>query len=99
MTRIRCAGNINLHFKLTHYRIFGLSFAVTAILWAEGARRITAAESGLLGGAETPFAMVFAWVFLTEIPPLTTMIGGAVVLAAVFWQAFRDAGVVNSSAR
>lgn len=36
---------------------FGASFALSSILWTEGARLIPAAESGLLGSAEVPFAM------------------------------------------
>ena len=78
---------------------FGLSFAVASILWTEGARRIAAAEAGLLAGGETPFAIVFAWIFLVEFPPVATLIGGAIVLGAVFWRAFRDARDFSSSAR
>lgn len=63
--------------------LFGLSFAVAAILWTEGTRLIPAAESGLLGSAETPFAVLFAWLLLAELPPAASFLGGAVVLAAV----------------
>lgn len=79
--------------------VFGLSFAVASIMWTEGARRIAAAEAGLLAGGETPFAIVFAWIFLAEFPPVATLIGGAIVLGAVFWRAFRDARDFSSSAR
>ena len=70
--------------------LYGLSFAVAAILFTEGARRIPAAETGLYGGAETPFAVVFAWTFLSEWPPRATLIGGAIVMAAVFWRGWND---------
>ncbi|RUV09390.1 DMT family transporter, partial [Mesorhizobium sp. M5C.F.Ca.IN.020.32.2.1] len=69
---------------------FGMSFALASILWTEGARLIPAAESGLLGSAEVPFAILFAFVFLAEVPPAASMIGGAIVLCAVFAHAGRD---------
>jgi len=70
--------------------VFGLSFALASVLWTEGARLIPAAESGLLGSAEVPFAILFAFLFLAEIPPAASMIGGAIVLSAVFAHAGRD---------
>ncbi|RWO63018.1 MAG: DMT family transporter [Mesorhizobium sp.] len=69
---------------------FGTSFALASILWTEGARLIPAAESGLLGSAEVPFAILFAFLFLAEVPPAASMIGGAIVLCAVFAHAGRD---------
>ncbi len=70
--------------------LFGLSFALAVVLWTEGTRRLPAAESGLLGTAETPFAILLAWLVLSELPPTASLIGGAVVLAAVFAHAGRD---------
>lgn len=69
---------------------FGLSFAIASVMWTEGSRLIPAAEAGLLGSAEVPFAVFFGWILLAEIPPLATIVGGAVVLAAVLWHAIRD---------
>jgi drug/metabolite transporter (DMT)-like permease len=69
---------------------FGASFALASVLWTEGARRIPAAEAGLLGSAEVPFAVLFGWLFLTELPPGMSFAGGAVVLAAVFAHAGHD---------
>jgi drug/metabolite transporter (DMT)-like permease len=69
---------------------FGASFALASVLWTEGSRLIPAAESGLLGSAEVPFAILFAFLFLPEIPPAASIAGGAVVLAAVFAHAGRD---------
>src|SRR3546814_5371528 len=43
--------------------LFGLSYAAALILWTEGTKLVTAAESGFLGTAETPFAMLLAWIF------------------------------------
>lgn len=69
---------------------FGCTFALGAILWTEGARLIPAAESGLLGTAEVPFAVFFAWLFLAEVAPAASLLGGLVVLAAVFAHAGSD---------
>ena len=69
---------------------FGITYAFALILWTEGAKLITAAESGLLGSAEVPFAVVFSWLILAELPPPATFIGGSVVLVAVAVYAMRD---------
>ena len=70
--------------------LFGLSFAVAVVLWTEGTKLIPASESGLLGTAETPFAILLAWLVLAELPPLASFVGGGIVLAAVFAHALRD---------
>jgi drug/metabolite transporter (DMT)-like permease len=62
---------------------FGASYALAVILWTEGTRLVTAAESGLIGTAEVPLAILFGLLFLAEIPPWASFTGGAVVLAAV----------------
>jgi drug/metabolite transporter (DMT)-like permease len=70
--------------------VFGTSFAIAVILWTEGARLIPASEAGLIGSAEVPFAILFAWLILSELPPAASLIGGAVVLGAVFAHAGLD---------
>lgn len=67
--------------------VFGLVFAGATVLWIEGTRLIPAAESGLLGSAETPVAIAMAWVILNETPPLASIIGAAIVLATVLLHA------------
>lgn len=69
---------------------FGLSFAIATILWTEGGRLLPAAEAGLLGASEIPMAMLFAWLILAEAPPLQSIVGGGIVLAAVLAHAGRD---------
>ncbi|MEO1192500.1 MAG: DMT family transporter [Pseudomonadota bacterium] len=64
---------------------FGLVFALAAVTLAEGARRIAAAEAGLLSALETPLAPLWAWLLLAELPPQATWIGGSLVMAAVLW--------------
>jgi len=68
---------------------FGFTFACAVVLWTEGARLIPASEAGVLGAAEVPFAILFAWMFLAELPPALSVAGGAVVMAAVILHALR----------
>lgn len=71
--------------------LFGLAFALAVILWTEGTRKISAAESGLVGSAETPFAIFFAWLILAELPPTASLVGGVVILVAVLAHAIQGA--------
>lgn len=64
----------------------GMAFFVT------GARMIPAAFAALLGTAETMLSPVWVAIFHHEIPGLETVIGGAIVLAALLaylWSALR----------
>lgn len=79
--------------------MFGASFAIAVILWTEGTRLIPAAESGLLGSAETPFAILLAWLVLSELPPTASFVGGTIVLMAVVGHAGRDLRDIERDAR
>lgn len=63
--------------------LFGFSFATAVILWTEGTRLVSAADSALVGTSETPFAILLAWFVLAELPPLASFIGGGIALATV----------------
>lgn len=69
---------------------FGLSFATAIILLTEGLKLITATKAGLLGTVEVPIAIFLAWVFLAEVPPFTSFVGGLLILAAVVWHTVSD---------
>ncbi|MEM7272840.1 MAG: DMT family transporter [Actinomycetota bacterium] len=69
---------------------FGLVFAAATVLWIEGTKLIPAAESGLLGSAETPIAIALAWIVLSEVPPLASGIGAIVVLFTIVAHASLD---------
>ena len=71
---------------------FGVSYAFAVILWIEGTMRVTATESGLLGTAELPLAVFFAWLFLFERPPLASLAGGLIVLGAVLFHTMAGSG-------
>jgi drug/metabolite transporter (DMT)-like permease len=70
--------------------LFGLTFSSAVILFTEGARLLPVADTALIGTMDVPFAAGFAWVFLNEIPPPATILGGLVVVAAVALQAVGD---------
>lgn len=70
--------------------VFGLVFAGATVLWIEGTKLIPAAESGLLGSAETPIAIGMAWIILSEAPPLASVIGAAIVLVTILVHARPD---------
>ena len=69
---------------------FGITFAFAVVLWTEGTRLIPATEAGVLGSAEVPFAILFAGIFLAELPPAPSIAGGALVLGAVVFHALRS---------
>ncbi len=77
--------------------LFGVSFAIAVVLWTEGTKLISASEAGLLGSAETPFAIILAWILLSELPPLASFVGGAIVLVAVIAHAARDIAQARTS--
>ena len=63
---------------------FGLVFAVASVTMAEGARRLPAAETALISALETPLAPLWAYLVLSELPGQASVIGGAIILFAVF---------------
>lgn len=70
--------------------LFGLVFAAASVLMIEGARRLPAAEVGLLGSVETPVAIALAALLLSEVPPIASVIGSLIVLAAVLQHAWLE---------
>ena len=63
---------------------FGLVFSVASVTLAEGARRLPASEAALISAIETPLAPVWAFLLFTEYPAESTILGGIIILAAVF---------------
>ena len=53
------------------------------MLMVRAARRLAAAELALLGLLEIVFGVLWAWLFADETPPLPTLLGGLLVLAAL----------------
>ncbi|MEP5152814.1 DMT family transporter, partial [Planktotalea sp.] len=64
--------------------VFGLVFAVAAIALVEGARRVPAAQAALISILETPLAPIWALLILSEVPSFEALIGGVIIIVAVF---------------
>jgi len=63
---------------------FGLGpMTLGMMLYIMGSALIPAALSALIGTAEAPIGALWAWVGVGEVPAVTTMIGGAIVLSSV----------------
>lgn len=65
--------------------LFGLTFAVAAVALSMGARFLPAAETALLSGLETPLAPILAFLVLSEMPSIASMVGGAMIMAALLY--------------
>ena len=57
------------------------------LLVMSGARFVPAAQVSILALLEVVLAPIWVWIFVHEVPSATTLIGGAVVLAGVIYQA------------
>jgi len=53
-------------------------------LYVFGSRRVPAAEATLIAALEVPLTPFWVWLLLNEAPPPQTLLGGMVVLAALF---------------
>lgn len=64
--------------------LFGTTqFGLGLILLTVGSRMVSATESALINTLEVPFAALWVWLAFSEVPAVTTMVGGVVVCAAV----------------
>jgi drug/metabolite transporter (DMT)-like permease len=64
--------------------IFGASnMGLGLILFTSGARLIPAAQTALIGVLDAPLAPIWVWLAFGEVPKLSTIVGGSVVLFAV----------------
>ena len=74
---------------------FGLIFAVALVTLQEGARRLPSGEAALISSLETPLAPLWAWVILSELPALMTVIGGGIILIAIIGSQLLNANSVD----
>jgi drug/metabolite transporter (DMT)-like permease len=66
--------------------VFGtVTMGLGMALFTVGARRIPSAQAALVGALESPLAPLWVWLAFAEVPPTTTFIGGALILAALAW--------------
>ena len=62
--------------------------AVSFICITIGSRTVESATVGLLMLMETLCAPIWVWLFLSEIPPISVFIGGAVIVSAIILKSF-----------
>jgi drug/metabolite transporter (DMT)-like permease len=62
------------------------SIALAFFLFLAGARRIPAAETGLITTLEVPLSPIWVYLLFGENPGLAAIVGGAIVFLAVVWQ-------------
>ena len=58
--------------------------AIGLVLYATWSRKIPAAEATLIAALEVPFTPLWVWIFLGEVPSETVLLGGAIVMLALF---------------
>jgi drug/metabolite transporter (DMT)-like permease len=58
--------------------------ATGLVLYAIWSRKIPAAEATLIAALEVPFTPIWVWLFLGEFPSGAVLIGGAIVMVALF---------------
>lgn len=64
--------------------LFGaVNFALALPLFVAGARRLPAIETALISSMDAPLAPLWVWLFVGETPAGSTLVGGAIVFAAV----------------
>ena len=67
--------------------LFGFTSNVLGFfLFIAGVRRMPPAEAGLIATIEILLAPLWVWLIFSEDPGTATLIGGAIVLAAVLFQ-------------
>ena len=59
------------------------------VAFTAGSRHLPAADLALLAQTEVVLSPVWAWLVIGEVPAFWTLVGGAMVLAAVTLQALR----------
>lgn len=74
---------VNGH-ELVLLAVFGIvNFAIGLPLFTLGARLLPPIETALIGAVDAPLAPLWVWLALSESPGMSTLIGGAIVFAAV----------------
>jgi drug/metabolite transporter (DMT)-like permease len=70
--------------QLVNLALFGVtSFGLGLVLYTLGARYLPPARSALISTLELPLAPLWVWLAFDQAPAPTTVVGGAIVLAAV----------------
>jgi drug/metabolite transporter (DMT)-like permease len=71
---------------MAHLALFGIcQMGLGLVLLTFGMRRVPATRAALIGLLDTPLAPLWVWLAFSEVPPLLTLLGGAIVMTAVVW--------------
>jgi drug/metabolite transporter (DMT)-like permease len=77
--------------KLAVLASFGLFHSLLGFtMFLLGSARIPAIETALIGALEAPIAPIWVWLVFNETPTPATLIGGTIVILAVFWHIWRS---------
>ena len=80
--------------------LFGVgNYGTGFLLFMGGARLIPAAQSALLGMLETVLGPIWVWLVLNERPAAATLVGGALILAALLANTLLERAVIRGTAR
>jgi drug/metabolite transporter (DMT)-like permease len=78
------------HLPILDLVLFGTcQLGLGLILLTLGMRRVQATQAALIGLLDTPLAPLWVWLAFGETPPLMTLLGGAIIMAAVCWTILR----------
>ncbi|MGO4737079.1 DMT family transporter [Bosea sp. 2KB_26] len=77
------AGSLDIHNWVVLAAFGATNFSIALVLFIMGARHLPPAEAALIGTTEIVMTPLWVWLLLAEEPPLATVIGGAVIFAAV----------------
>ncbi len=70
--------------EIGYLALFGTTqLGLGLLLLTLGTRLVSATESALMGALEAPLGPLWVWLAFSEIPSLTTWIGGTIIMAAV----------------
>ena len=80
--------------------LFGVgNYGTGFLLFMGGARLIPAAQSALVGMLETVLGPIWVWLVLNERPAAATLVGGALILAALLANTLLERAVIRGTAR
>lgn len=83
---------------LAIFAVFGATTSgIAYLLYMTGGRYIPAGEAGLIGLLDIVLGPLWVWLAFNETPEVTTIIGGGLILASVFW--YMWSGLRSSSIR
>ncbi|MGO4354896.1 DMT family transporter [Rhizobium sp. RAF36] len=83
-------GSIDLYNWVVLAAFGATNFSIALVLFLAGAKRMPPAEAALIGTMEIVLTPFWVWLFLSERPPLATVLGGVVIVAAVVWHTAAD---------